>query len=164
MRRLLIAASIVALALALRAAAIEPEVDRIVIYKQQRKLFLMSRGKEIKSYRVALGADPVGPKQKEGDNRTPEGSYLIDYQNPKSRFYKSFHISYPNAQDRAAAQKLGVKPGGDIMIHGLPRDYAWVGKAHTLHDWTAGCIAVTNEEIDELWRLVKIGTPVDINP
>jgi murein L,D-transpeptidase YafK len=164
MRRLLIAASIVALALALRAAAPEPEVDRIVIYKQQRKLFLMSRGKEIKSYRVALGADPVGPKQKEGDNRTPEGSYLIDYQNPKSRFYKSFHISYPNAQDRAAAQKLGVKPGGDIMIHGLPRDYAWVGKAHTLHDWTAGCIAVTNEEIDELWRLVKIGTPVDINP
>ena len=164
MRRTLIAAAIFVLAAALHAATPAPEIDRVVVYKQQRKLVLLSRGKEIKTYRVALGGDPVGPKQKEGDNRTPEGSYIIDYQNPKSRFYKSFHISYPSPQDRAAAEKLGVKPGGDIMIHGLPKDYAWVGKAHVLHDWTAGCIAVTNQEMDELWSLIRIGTPVDIKP
>jgi murein L,D-transpeptidase YafK len=164
MRRILIAAAILAFAAALHAAAADPEIDRIIVYKQQRKLVLLSRGKEIKSYRVALGASPVGPKQREGDNRTPEGAYLIDYQNPQSRFYKSFHVSYPNAADRAAAQKLGVNPGGDIMIHGLPADYAWVGKGHVLHDWTAGCIAVTNQEMDELWRRVRIGTPIDIKP
>lgn len=164
MRPILIAAAILALAGVLYAATPAPEIDRVIVYKQQRKLVLMSHGKEIKAYRVALGGSPVGAKQREGDNRTPEGSYVIDYQNPKSRFYKSFHISYPNAQDRAAAQKLGVKPGGDIMIHGLPKEYAWVGEAHVLHDWTAGCIAVTNHEMDEIWSLLKIGTPIEIKP
>lgn len=164
MRGILISAAIVALTAALYAATPAPEIDRIVVYKQQRKMILMSRGKEIKSYRVALGGSPVGPKEREGDSRTPEGSYIIDYQNPKSLFYKSFHISYPSPTDRAAAKSRGVNPGGDIMIHGLPKDYAWVGKAHVMHDWTAGCIAVTNQEMDELWSLVKIGTPIDIHP
>ena len=81
-----------------------------------------------------------------------------------SHYYKAFHISYPNAQDIAAAKKLGVSPGGDIMLHGLPKEYAWVGKAHAVHDWTDGCVAVTDEEMDEIWKLVRVGTPIEIKP
>jgi murein L,D-transpeptidase YafK len=139
-------------------------VDRVVVYKHERKLALLSQGKELRSYKVALGGAPVGPKTQQGDHRTPEGSYLLDSRNPNSHFYKAFHISYPNSKDIAAAKKLGVSPGGDIMLHGLPKEYAWVGKAHLLHDWTDGCIAVTNEEIDEIWRLVRVGTPIEIKP
>jgi len=138
--------------------------DRIVVYKHERKLVLMSQGKELKSYHVALGGEPDGPKTRQGDHRTPEGSYVLDSRNPNSQFYKAFHISYPNAHDVAAAKKLGVSPGGDIMLHGLPKQYAWLGKAHALHDWTDGCIAVTDEEMDELWKLVRVGTPIDIKP
>jgi murein L,D-transpeptidase YafK len=139
-------------------------VDHVVVYKHDRKLVLLSRGMEVKSYRVALGGNPVGPKTQQGDHRTPEGSYVLDSRNPNSHFYKAFHVSYPNSKDIAAAKKLGFSPGGDIMLHGLPKEYAWVGKAHTLHDWTDGCIAVTNEEMDELWKLVPVGTPIEIKP
>jgi murein L,D-transpeptidase YafK len=139
-------------------------VARLVVYKRERKLVLLSQGKEVRSYKVALGGEPVGPKSRQGDHRTPEGVYVLDSRNPNSHFYKAFHISYPNAQDIAAARKLGVSPGGDIMLHGLAREYAWVGKAHTLHDWTDGCVAVTNEEMDEIWRLVRVGTPIEIKP
>lgn len=139
-------------------------VDRVVVYKHERKLVLLSQGKELRSYKVALGSEPVGPKTRHGDHRTPEGSYVLDSRNPGSHFYKAFHISYPNSMDIAAAKKLGVSPGGDIMLHGLPKEYAWVGKAHVLHDWTDGCIAVTNEEMDEIWKLVRVGTPIEINP
>ena len=139
-------------------------VDRVVVYKKERKLTLLSQGKEVKSFKIALGAEPVGPKSQHGDHRTPEGSYILDSRNPNSHFYKAFHISYPNSKDAAAARKLRVSPGGDIMLHGLPTEYAWVGKQHTLHDWTDGCIAVTNEEMDELWDLVRVGTPIDIKP
>jgi len=141
-----------------------PAIDRLVVYKQQRKLVLLSQGKELWSYKVALGGQPVGPKTRQGDHKTPEGSYVLDAQNPHSQFYKSFHISYPNEQDAAAAKRAGVHPGGDIMLHGLPKEYAWLGKAHTLHDWTDGCIAVTDEEMDEIWELVKVGTPIEIKP
>lgn len=137
-------------------------VDHVIVYKQGRKLVLLSGGTELKSYRVALGGEPVGPKTRLGDHRTPEGSYVLDSRNPHSGFYKAFHISYPNSKDLASAKKLGVRPGCDIMRHGLPKGYAWVGKAHTLHDWTDGCIAVTNEEMDELWTLVPVGTPIEI--
>jgi murein L,D-transpeptidase YafK len=137
---------------------------RVVVYKSERKLVLLSQGMEIRSYKVALGSEPVGPKTRLGDHRTPEGAYTLDSRNPNSHFYKAFHISYPSPKDIATANKLGVSPGGDIMLHGLPKDYAWVGKAHTLHDWTDGCIAVTNEEMDELWKLVPVGTPVEIKP
>jgi murein L,D-transpeptidase YafK len=140
------------------------EVDRVVVYKQQRKLVLLSGGKEVRSYKVALGSEPVGPKMRQGDHRTPEGTYVLDGRNPGSHYYKAFHISYPAPKDVAAAKKLGVSPGGDIMLHGLPKEYAWVGKTHTLHDWTDGCIAVSNEEMDELWSLVQVGTPIDIRP
>jgi murein L,D-transpeptidase YafK len=139
-------------------------VDRVVVYKSERKLVLLSQGKEVRSYKVALGSEPVGPKTRHGDHRTPEGVYTLDSRNPNSHFYKAFHISYPNPKDIATAKKLGVSPGGDIMLHGLPKEYAWVGKAHTLHDWTDGCIAVTNEEMDELWKLVPVGTPIEIKP
>jgi len=138
--------------------------DRVVVYKQERRLVLLSRGKELRSYKIALGSEPVGPKTRQGDHRTPEGLYVLDSRNPSSHFYKAFHISYPNSKDVAAAAKLGVSAGGDIMLHGLPKEYAWVGKAHTLHDWTDGCIAVTNEEMDEIWRLVRVGTPIEIRP
>jgi murein L,D-transpeptidase YafK len=139
-------------------------VDRVVVYKHERKLALLSEGKELRSYKIALGGAPVGPKTRQGDHRTPEGSYILDSRNPNSHFYKAFHISYPNSKDIAAAKKLGVSPGGDIMLHGLPKEYAWVGKAHVLHDWTNGCIAVTNEEMDEIWKLVRVGTPIEIKP
>ena len=139
-------------------------VDRLVVYKSERKLVLLTQGKEIRTYKVALGSEPVGPKTRHGDHRTPEGVYTLDSRNPNSHFYKAFHISYPNPKDIATAKKLGVSPGGDIMLHGLPKEYAWVGKAHTLHDWTDGCVAVTNEEMDELWKLVPVGTPIEIRP
>jgi murein L,D-transpeptidase YafK len=139
-------------------------VDQVVVYKHDRKLVLLSKGKEIRRYKVALGGEPVGPKTRQGDHRTPEGSYVLDSRNPNSHFYKAFHISYPNAKDVANARKLGVSPGGDIMLHGLGKEYGWVGKAHTAHDWTDGCIAVTNEEMDELWKLIRVGTPIEIKP
>lgn len=138
--------------------------DRIVIVKSARTLTLMRDGRVLKTYSVALGADPVGPKVKEGDNKTPEGEYVIDSKNAHSRFHLALHISYPNAADRARAHRLGVKPGGEVMIHGLEAQYAWLGSRHRLTDWTAGCIAVTNPEIEEIWRLVPNGTPVDIQP
>jgi murein L,D-transpeptidase YafK len=138
--------------------------DRVVVYKSERKLVLLSQGKEVRSYKVALGSEPVGPKTRHGDHRTPEGVYTLDSRNPSSHFYKAFHISYPNSKDIAAAKKLGVGAGGDIMLHGLPKEYAWVGKAHILHDWTDGCVAVTNEEMDEIWELVRVGAPIEIKP
>jgi murein L,D-transpeptidase YafK len=127
-------------------------------------MVLLSQGKEVKSYRVALGGQPVGPKQRQGDHKTPEGSYLLDFRNSHSRYYKSFHISYPSPQDLTAAKRRGVPPGGDIMLHGLPKGYEWLGKAHRQVDWTEGCIAVSNEEMDELWNLLREGTPIDIKP
>lgn len=146
------------------AQSFDGNIDRLIVYKHERKLVLLSQGKELRSYKVALGGEPVGPKTRQDDHRTPEGTYILDSRNPNSHFYKAFHISYPNAKDSAAAKKLGVSPGGDIMLHGLPKEYAWVGKAHALHDWTNGCIAVSNEEMDEIWKLVKVGTPIEIQP
>ncbi len=138
--------------------------DRIVVYKKRRIMELMSRGKIMKTYKIALGGQPVGPKRVQGDHKTPEGKYKIDSKNPKSRFYLALHISYPNADDRRRARQLGMSPGGAIMIHGLGKEFGWLGSAHTHYDWTDGCIAVTNEEIEEVWRLVPIGTPIEILP
>lgn len=138
--------------------------DKVVVLKESRRL-LLYRGDEIlASFRVALGRNPVGRKTHEGDGRTPEGRYLLDWRNPKSRYYRSIHISYPSAADRAHAGRRGVPPGGDIMIHGLGRKHASIGSAHANWDWTEGCIAVTNAEIDRIWRLVPNGTPIEIRP
>ena len=116
------------------------------------------------TYRIALGGQPYGAKRCAGDNRTPEGLYTIDSRNAASAFHRALHVSYPNPADREAARRLGCRPGGDIMIHGLPKGYAWLGKAHAVHDWTRGCIAVTNGEIEQIWRLVPNGTRVEIKP
>src|ERR1700721_4830354 len=123
--------------------------DRVVVLKKERTLQLLTQGKVIKTYKVALGADPIGPKTRQGDHKTPEGNYVLDSRNPHSQFYKSIHISYPNADDRAVARVKGVSPGGDVFVHGLPKGYGWVRASHRLKDWTDGCVAVTNQEIDE---------------
>ena len=146
------------------AATPTEQADSIVVLKAKRELQLLRSGKVIRTYKVALGADPVGHKQRQGDGRTPEGTYKIDYRNSHSQFHRSLHITYPNSQDRASAKKRGVSPGGDIFIHGLGKQWGWVGKAHTARDWTLGCIAVTNEEIEEIWTLVPDGISVEIRP
>ena len=124
----------------------------------------MNQGKVLKTYKVALGGDPMGAKVRQGDHKTPEGTYVLDRRNAHSQFYRSIHISYPDAQDRVRARKLGVSPGGDIYLHGLPNGYGWVGRGHRLKDWTDGCIAVTDEELDEIWRAAPDGTPIEIQP
>ncbi|MGA2099966.1 MAG: L,D-transpeptidase family protein [Candidatus Sulfotelmatobacter sp.] len=138
--------------------------DRVVVLKKERRLQLLNGGKIIKSYKVALGGNPVGPKTRQGDHKTPEGMYILDSRNAHSQFYKSIHISYPNVRDRAAARDSHVSPGGDVFVHGLPNGYKWVGAAHRLKDWTDGCIAVTDEEMDEIWSGVPDGTPIEIHP
>ncbi len=138
--------------------------SRVLIEKKERRLTLFSKDNVLKSYRIALGGNPNGPKEKKGDNRTPEGSYIIDARNRDSRYHLSLHISYPNEKDRKRAKELGVSPGGNIAIHGLKNGFSWVGDSHATLDWTEGCIAVTNEEIEEIARLVPIGTVVEIKP
>ncbi|HOI16371.1 MAG TPA: L,D-transpeptidase family protein [Geobacteraceae bacterium] len=138
--------------------------DLVYIEKKARRLTLFSNGKPILTYRVALGFAPKGKKTTDGDGKTPEGRYIIDRRNPNSRFHRALHISYPNADDRRQAAARGVSPGGDIMIHGLMNSLGWIGKAHRVRDWTLGCIALTNEEIEEVWRLTPLGTPVVIVP
>jgi murein L,D-transpeptidase YafK len=140
------------------------KADTVLVLKGERRLLLVRDGHVLESYRIALGRNPVGAKVEEGDGRTPEGRYLLDWRNPGSRFYRSLHISYPNPQDRERARALGVPPGGAIMIHGLSERAALVGAEHVKWDWTEGCIAVTNAEIDRIWRLVDDGTPIEIRP
>jgi murein L,D-transpeptidase YafK len=141
-----------------------PHADRIMVHKKARTMELMRGGQVLKTYKIALGGEPVGPKARQGDHRTPEGVYVIDSRNEHSQFHRSLHISYPNAADRERARKLGVPTGGDIYIHGLPNGYGFVGAAHRARDWTDGCIAVTDQETEEIWRLVENGTPVEIGP
>ena len=139
-------------------------VDRILIEKSARRLMLISQGEVLKTYKIALGGNPIGPKERQGDNKTPEGSYVIDARNRDSRFHLSLHISYPNERDKNRAKELGVSPGGDIMIHGIKNGSSWIGDAHAEVDWTKGCIAVTNEEIEEIAKLAPNGTIVEIRP
>lgn len=141
-----------------------PQSDRILIVKSARSMTLLRQGKVLKAYKVALGSDPVGAKTREGDGKTPEGEYRISQKNNHSQFHLSLRISYPNEADRQRAKKLGVNPGGDIFIHGLPPQWAWIGAAHRQKNWTAGCVAVTNAEIEEIWASVPVGTPVEIKP
>jgi murein L,D-transpeptidase YafK len=145
------------------AAAPEP-ADSILILKKDHVLELLAGGKVIRSYKVALGSGGLAPKEREGDGRTPEGHYVIDSRNEHSAYHKALHVSYPNDEDRRRAAKLGVSPGGSIMIHGLPNGKGWIGAAHRMYDWTLGCVAVTDEEIDEIWKLAPVGLPVEIRP
>lgn len=136
----------------------------IVVIKHTRTMMLMRGNKILKTYRVSLGTVPVGPKEREGDHKTPEGHYVVDSKKPRSQFYRALHLSYPNAADRARARRLGVNPGGDVEIHGLGAKYGWIGASQRLSDWTDGCIAVTNGEIDEIFSMVPVGTRVEIRP
>lgn len=140
------------------------KADGVLVIKSQSKLFLLKNGIKTKEYHVVFGANPKGHKQEQGDERTPEGNYLIDYKNDKSAFYKSMHISYPNEQDKKRARKKKVNPGGDIMIHGQKNGLGWLSWASQRLNWTNGCIAVTNKEMDEIWQLVDVGTPIEIQP
>ena len=137
-----------------------PPVTQIVVKKGERKMYLVSGKTAIKSYQINLGNQPVGDKQYEGDGKTPEGLYFIDRFNPNSRYHLSVGISYPSAQDVAQAAALGLRPGGDIFIHGLGPE----GRALNKADWTAGCIAVTDEEIEEIFAMLRPGVPVFIYP
>ena len=138
--------------------------DKILIEKKKRRLTLISKGEVLKTYKIALGGNPIGPKERQGDNKTPEGTYIIDSRNKDSRYHLSLHISYPNEKDKRRAKELGVSPGGDIMIHGIKNGFSWVGDSHTEVDWTKGCIAVTDEEIEEIEKLAPNGTIVEIRP
>jgi murein L,D-transpeptidase YafK len=142
----------------------QTRADRIIVQKKARTVELMHAGQVLKTYKIALGGEPVGPKTRQGDHRTPEGRYVIDSRNAHSQFHRSLHISYPNTADRERARKLGVPTGGDIYIHGLPNGYGFVGAAHRARDWTDGCIAVTDQEIEEIWKIVDNRTPVEIRP
>ncbi|MEZ7503539.1 L,D-transpeptidase family protein [Psychrobacter sp. Arc29] len=137
-------------------------IDRVFVDKSDRILKLMSDGKIIMSYRIALGGSPSGHKQQEGDQRTPVGIYTLDYKNENSIAHRSIHISYPNAADKARAKSLGVNPGGDIMIHGQMNGFGDLGWLNQRRDWTDGCIAVTNDEMDEIMAAVTLGTPIEI--
>ncbi|MCD6654353.1 MAG: L,D-transpeptidase family protein [Sulfurovum sp.] len=141
------------------------KADLVMIVKSQNALYLSNKGKVFRTYRVALGSNPIGPKVAEGDKKTPEGFYTLDFFKCNSTFYKAFHISYPNAQDIANARKLGRKPGGQIMIHGQPNNRTWAKKyIKPNENWTAGCIALLNNEMDELLKFVEVGTPILIKP
>jgi murein L,D-transpeptidase YafK len=138
--------------------------DRLVVNKSKRELLLYKGQTVIRTYHVALGRQPVGPKLREGDKRTPEGTYTISAKHAQSAYHMALRISYPSAADRQRARRQGVSPGGDILIHGLPNGRGWLGPAHRWMDWTQGCVAVTDQEIEEIWRLVAVGTPIQINP
>jgi murein L,D-transpeptidase YafK len=137
-----------------------PEVTRILVYKESRRMYLMHHDVALKAYNIDLGFNPVGPKELEGDGRTPEGDFFIDRRNPNSSFHLSLGISYPQPHHKAAARELGANAGGDIFIHGGPRR----GIDRNGPDWTAGCIAVTNEEMEDIYAMVRIGTPISIYP
>jgi murein L,D-transpeptidase YafK len=138
--------------------------DLVIVVKSQHCLTLLSHGNVLRTYKVALGGAPLGGKEQEGDHKTPEGHYVLDRRNAKSRFYKSIHISYPNERDKQRAAQRGVSAGGDVMIHGLPNGFGWLGATHRAQDWTDGCVAVTNAEMDEIWELVPDGTFIEIRP
>ena len=140
------------------------KADRVVIVKHERSLSLMSGGDVLKNYSVSLGGNPVGAKTQEGDRKTPEGLYRIDYRKPDSAFHRALHVSYPSEKDKSHAASLGVNPGGLIMIHGIRNGLGMIGRWHRLVDWTNGCIAATDAEIEQIWSAVPDGTPVEIRP
>ena len=136
----------------------------MVLDKSERKLTLFQQGTQVATYSVALGNNPVGDKERRGDGRTPEGLYFIQGRNPESKYHLSLRISYPDVLDRLRAQSLGLTAGGDIMIHGLPLGSEYIGANHRRADWTEGCIAVTNDELDEIWSAIPDGAPIEIKP
>jgi murein L,D-transpeptidase YafK len=163
----LVTALLLSLAVPVRAQIPHVELvkaDLVVVRKGARTLQLLHSGRVIRTYRIALGWAPDGPKRQEGDGRTPEGVYRLDWRNSNSSFHRSIHVSYPRAGDDRHAARWGVSPGGSIMLHGLPNGVAAERVGHPDVDWTNGCIALTNEEIDEIWTRVEDGTTIIIFP
>lgn len=141
-----------------------PPAEKVRVIKSERKLYLLRNGEPYKVYCISLGSHPVGDKIRKGDKRTPEGRYIIDWHQPESRYHRALHISYPNAEDRQEARSRGVDPGSMIMIHGLPNKSQGDPEGYVGLDWTDGCIAVNNPEIEELFKAIKDGTPIEILP
>lgn len=142
----------------------QSKIDKIVVLKSKKNLLIYAQNQVVKTYKIALGRQPVGKKEIEGDKKTPEGNYTIWKKGPHAKYHKYLFISYPNKSDILNAHKKNKEPGGLIYIHGLNKRYAQLGRLHTLKDWTLGCIAVTNDEIDELYKLIKVGTKIEIKP
>ncbi len=138
--------------------------DSVIVKKEDRKLFLMAGDEVVRSFDIALGSNPIGHKRSEGDGRTPEGKYILDWRNPGSRFYMSIHVSYPNGSDVRKARAHGMRPGGEIMIHGLSEEAFRTENDVMRADWTDGCIAVRNADMHEIWLAVADGTPIEILP
>ncbi|MGL4474208.1 MAG: L,D-transpeptidase family protein [Shewanella sp.] len=154
----------VTLLIASHAVSAAIAVDLVKVTKSANKMQLLHQGKVVKSYHVAFGDNPVGHKLNEGDERTPEGRYILDYKKADSAFYRSIHISYPNDADKIRARALGLSAGGLIMIHGENPNSKLSPLEQQQYNWTNGCIAVTNKEMDELWRILDVGTPIEIYP
>jgi murein L,D-transpeptidase YafK len=155
---------VVADARALGIAQALPQADHVVVKKSAHTLVLLRHGRVIKAYPISLGREPVGPKERAGDSKTPEGDYLIDWRNPHSKFHLALHISYPGTGDRNQAERGGYAPGGAIMIHGRPNWTGWIRALYEDRDWTDGCIALSNADMDEVWAAVPDGTPITILP
>jgi murein L,D-transpeptidase YafK len=137
-------------------------IDTVLVKKSERRMYLLHQGEIVKEYKVRFGANPIGHKEREGDERTPEGRYILDYKKDNSSFYKAIHISYPNKEDIKQAKVKNVNPGGQIMIHGQKNGLGWLSIITQRRNWTNGCIAVTNKQMDEIWELVNINTPIII--
>ena len=142
----------------------DAKADLVVVHKAARRLELYRGGQLLKSYRVSLGRHPTGPKQQQGDGRTPEGQYRLDYRNPHSCCYRALHISYPGPTEVSAARSRGVDPGGDVMVHGIRNGLGWLGRLHLAIDWTNGCVAISDSEMDEIWHAVPDGTKIILQP
>ncbi len=146
------------------AAANDARVELVRVEKAKRLLHLVSNGEAVATFRIALGGEPIGHKQEEGDQRTPEGRYVLDYKKPDSAYFRSIHISYPNANDSEAAKARGVSPGGFIMIHGQRDGFGWASVITQRFDWTNGCIALSNEDMLKVWDAITVPTPIEIAP
>jgi murein L,D-transpeptidase YafK len=157
---LLLAAAVTANAGAPSAAP--AVIDHIVVDKAEHRMTLMRGSKVVRIYQVALGKGGLAPKAAEGDNRVPEGIYRVTERKADSQFHRALRVGYPTPQQASAARARGIDPGSNIMIHGLPNGFGWIGSWHRLRDWTAGCVAVTDAEIDQIWKLVPVGTIVEI--
>lgn len=145
-------------------AASLPEAEAVLVEKGKRRLHLLVDGAVLRSYRISLGGNPHGHKVREGDLRTPEGRYVLDWRNANSCCYKSLHVSYPDQADRRRAAERDDDPGGLIMVHGQLNGWGWLGWLNVWRDWTHGCIAVRNVAMEEIWRAVPNGTPIEIRP
>lgn len=140
------------------------KIDAVLVDKSDGQMYLKSKGQVVKAYHVVFGANPEGHKQQEGDERTPEGLYFLDYKNVGSGYYKSIHISYPNKRDKQQAKLRGIDPGGAVMIHGQKNGWGGLWFFTQLFNWTNGCIALKNADMEEIWQMVRVGTPIQIQP